>query len=202
MGKIIESREKSNAFLADFRKTIAHCVSENHYRTFAENAAKYNIGIQPECSGPHAGPIDGIKNYSHSSIVMSEFWAPSPHRPDPPNRFFVKQASSAAHIYGKQFVGAEAFTTIGPHWNDLLWHDQKPAMDYEFCEGLNMVFFHTFTCSPPEMGLPGQEYFAGTHVNPQVTWWDESNVFMDYINRTQFVFQQGKVCGGCALLLW
>ncbi len=192
VGKIIESREASNAFLADFRKTIAHCVSENHYRTFAENAAKYNIGIQPECSGPHAGPIDGIKNYSHSSIVMSEFWSPSPHRPNPPNRFFVKQASSAAHIYGKRFVGAESFTTIGPHWNDLLWRNLKSAMDYEFCEGLNMIFFHTFTCSPPEMGLPGQEYFAGTHVNPQVTWWNESGPFMDYINRVQFVVQKGE----------
>jgi len=192
VGKIIGSREASNAFLADFRKTIAHCVSENHYRTFAANAARYKIGIQPECSGPHAGPIDGIKNYSHSDIVMSEFWAPSPHRPSPPNRFFVKQASSAAHIYGKRFVGAEAFTTIGPHWNDLLWHAQKPSMDYEFCEGLNMVFFHTFTCSPKEMGLPGQEYFAGTHVNPQVTWWEESDVFMDYINRIQFIVQQGR----------
>ncbi|MDD2598667.1 MAG: glycosyl hydrolase [Kiritimatiellae bacterium] len=192
VGKIIESREASNAFLADFRKTIAHCVSENHYKTFAENAARYKIGIQPECSGPHAGPIDGIKNYSHSSIVMSEFWAPSPHRPNPQDRFFVKQASSAAHIYGKQYVGAEAFTTIGPHWNDLLWYSQKPAMDYEFCEGMNMIFFHTFTCSPQEMGLPGQEYFAGTHVNPQVTWWNESAVFINYINRIQSVVQQGS----------
>jgi hypothetical protein len=191
-GKIIESRQASNAFLADFRKTIAHCISENHYRTFAENAARYNIGIQPECSGPHAGPLDGIKNYSHSDIVMSEFWAPSPHRPTPSKRFFVKQASSAAHIYGKKYVGAESFTTIGPHWNDLLWHAQKPSMDYEFTEGLNMIFFHTFTCSPKEMGLPGQEYFAGTHVNPNVTWWDESGPFMDYINRVQYITQQGK----------
>jgi len=192
VGKIVDSREASNAFLADLRKTIAHCVSENHYKTFAANAARYNIGIQPECSGPHAAPLDGIKNYSHSDIVMSEFWAPSPHRPAPPSRFFIKQASSAAHIYGKRFVGAESFTTIGPHWNDLLWHAQKPSMDYEFCEGLNMVFFHTFTCSPKEMGLPGQEYFAGTHVNPQVTWWEESGVFMDYINRVQFVVQKGE----------
>ena len=190
-GKIVESREVSNAFLADFRKTIGHCISENHYKLFAEHAARYGMGTQPECSGPHAGPLDGITNYSHSDIVMSEFWAKSPHRPRPANRFFVKQASSAAHIYGKRYVGAEAFTTIGPHWNDVLWHAQKPAMDYEFCEGLNMIFFHTFTCSPKEMGLPGQEYFAGTHVNPQVTWWDESDAFMDYINRVQFIAQQG-----------
>ena len=192
-GKIVENRDVSNAFLADLRKTIAHCVSENHYMTFAEHAARYNMGIQPECSGPHAGPLDGITNYKHSDIVMSEFWAVSPHRPKPHNRFYVKQASSAAHIYGKQFVGAESFTTLRkPHWGVELWHDLKPAMDFEFCEGLNMIFFHTFTCSPKEMGIPGQEYFAGTHVNPQVTWWNQSDSFMDYMNRIQSVVQKGK----------
>jgi hypothetical protein len=192
-GKIIENREVSNAFLADLRKTIAHAVSENHYKTFAEHAARYNMGIQPECSGPHAAPLDGIKNYSHSDIVMSEFWIPSPHRPNPENRFFIKQASSAAHIYGKQYVGAESFTSLRkPHWADELWHDLKPAMDFEYSEGLNMVFFHTFTCSPKEMGIPGQEYFAGTHVNPQVTWWDHSDPFVDYMNRIQFITQQGR----------
>jgi hypothetical protein len=190
--KIIENREVSNAFLADLRKTIAHCVSENHYKSFAEHAAQYNMGIQPECSGPHAAPLDGITNYSHSDIVMSEFWIPSPHRPNPENRFFIKQASSAAHIYGKQYVGAESFTSLRkPHWADELWHDLKPAMDFEYSEGLNMIFFHTFTCSPKAMGIPGQEYFAGTHVNPQVTWWDLSQPFMDYMNRIQAVVQRG-----------
>jgi len=192
-GKIVEDRETSNAFLADLRKTIAHCVSENHYKRFAQYAARYNLGIQPECSGPHAAPLDGITNYSHSDIVMSEFWIPSPHRPNPENRFFIKQASSAAHIYGKKYVGAESFTSLRkPHWGDTLWRDLKPAMDFEYCEGLNMVFFHTFTCSPKEMGVPGQEYFAGTHVNPQVTWWDQSDAFMDYMNRIQWVVQQGR----------
>lgn len=192
-GKIIENRDISNAFLADLRKTIAFCVSENHYKIFAERAAEYKLGIQPESSGPHAAPVDGITNYSHSDIVMSEFWVPSPHRPNPENRFFVKQASSAAHIYGKQYVGAESFTSLKkPAWADVLWEEHKPAMDYEFCEGLNMIFFHTFTCSPKEEGIPGQEYFAGTHVNPQVSWWKYSDAFMDYINRVQSVVQQGK----------
>ena len=191
-GKIVDNRDVSNAFLADFRKTIGHCISENHYKVFGEHAARYRLGIQPESAGPHAGPLDGITNYSHNSIVMSEFWALSPHRPEARDRFFVKQAASAAHIYGKRFVGAEAFTTIGPHWNDTLWRCQKPSMDYEFCEGLNMIFFHTFTCSPKAMGIPGQEYFAGTHINPQVTWWDCSDAYIDYINRIQAVLQQGR----------
>jgi hypothetical protein len=192
-GKIVENRGVSNAFLADLRKTIAACVSENHYRVFAERAAKYHIGIQPESAGPHAAPVDGITNYSHSDIVMSEFWIPCPHRPNPGNRFFVKQAASAAHIYGKRIVGAESFTSLKkPHWSDILWKDQKPAMDHEYCAGLNMIFVHTFTNSPKEMGIPGQEYFAGTHLNPQVTWWDYSDAFLDYMGRIQFLAQKGK----------
>ncbi len=191
-GYVIDDINTSNAFLSDFRKTLGDLVAYNHYAVFQEYAHKYNMGIQPESAGPHAGPMDGIKNYGFSDIVMSEFWSPSPHRPQPNDRFFLKQASSAAHIYGKKIVGAESFTTIGPHWNDELWHDQKSSFDHEIAAGLNRMYFHTFTSSPPEMGLPGQEYFAGTHVNPQATWWEQSGAFIDYMHRTQAVVQNGK----------
>jgi len=191
-GYVVEDIEVSNAFLSDFRKTLGDLVAYNHYAQFQKYAHEHGMGIQPESAGPHAGPLDGIKNYGFNDIVMSEFWSPSPHRPKPENRFFLKQASSAAHIYGKKIVGAESFTTIGPHWNDELWHDQKSSFDHEICAGLNRMYFHTFTCSPPEMGLPGQEYFAGTHVNPQVTWWDQSGAFIDYMHRTQSIVQNGK----------
>ena len=191
-GYVVEDIEVSNAFLSDFRKTLGDLVAYNHYAQFQKYAHEHGMGIQPESAGPHAGPMDGIKNYGFNDIVMSEFWSPSPHRPKPENRFFLKQASSAAHIYGKKIVGAESFTTIGPHWNDELWHDQKSSFDHEICAGLNRMYFHTFTCSPPEMGLPGQEYFAGTHVNPQVTWWDQSSAFIDYMHRTQSIVQNGN----------
>lgn len=191
-GKIVGSRDASNRFLADFRKTVSDCVAENYYGTFAKRARRHGIGIQPESAGPHAGPFDGLKNYGYSDIMMSEFWSPSPHRPAPENRFFVKQAASAAHIYNKPLVGAESFTTIGPHWNDVLWSDMKSSADHEFCAGLNLIYLHTFTCSPPEMGLPGQEYFAGTHFNPNVTWWDLSTGFIQYLTRCQYLLQQGE----------
>ena len=68
----------------------------------------------------------------------------------------------------------------------------KPSFDHEFCAGLNLLFNHTFTCSPKEMGIPGQEYFAGTHFNPQVTWWDEASAVIDYFKRCQYLAQQGE----------
>jgi len=42
------------------------------------------------------------------------------------------------------------------------------------------------------MGIPGQQYFAGTHLNPLVTWWSRSGAFFDYINRSQWMLMQGR----------
>lgn len=190
-GYIVDSREASNAFLADFRKTIGDRVAA-HYALLAELSKQHGMGTHPECSGPHAGPMDGLKNYGRSELMMSEFWAPSPHRPRPSDRFFVKQAASAAHTYGGRLVGAEGFTTIGTHWNVVPWSALKPSFDHELCDGLNLLFHHTFTCSPKKMGLPGQEYFAGTHFNPQITCWEETPAFIDYLKRCQYLAQQGQ----------
>ncbi|MCU0914725.1 MAG: glycoside hydrolase [Planctomycetes bacterium] len=191
-GKIVASRDLSNRFLADFRKTIGDCIADNHYARFAEMAHRYGMGIHPESGGPHAGPFDGLKCLARNDMVLSEFWVPSPHRPKPEQRFFVKQAASVAHVYGTKLVGAEAFTSIGPHWNDVLWSAHKPSFDHEACSGLTLCFLHTFTCSPREMGLPGQEYFAGTHTNPNVTWWGLSDAFFAYLGRCQHLLRQGR----------
>jgi hypothetical protein len=191
-GRIVESRDASNRFLADFRRTIADCVADNHYGTMAALAREHGLGIQPESAGPHTAPLDGLLCYRWSTWPMSEFWVPSPHRPTDDKRFFVKQAASAAHIYGQPIVCAEGFTSIGPQWNDVLWKMQKPSFDHEACAGLNLVFWHAFTCSPKEMGLPGQEYFAGTHFNPQITWADQAHAFVGYLNRCQALLQRGQ----------
>jgi len=93
--------------------------------------------------------------------------------------------------YGRRLVLAEGFTTIGPHWQETIWDNLKPAFDKAICEGLNLLVWHAFVCSPDEMGLPGQQYFAGTHFNPLTTWWNKSGPFLQYINRCQFLMQQG-----------
>ncbi len=54
-----------------------------------------------------------------------------------------------------------------------------------------MLVWHAFVCSPEETGIPGQQYFAGTHLNPKVTWWGKSQAFFSYIDRCQVMLQQG-----------
>jgi hypothetical protein len=191
-GKIVDSRDESNRFLDDFRKTIGDLMADDHYGVLADLARQHGMFIHCEASGPHAGPFDGLKNLGRCGAPMGEFWVESPHRPTEESRFFGKVAASAAHIYGKQIACAEGFTSIGPNWDDILWKSQKPTFDHEACAGVNLVYWHAFTCSPASMGVPGQEYFAGTHFDPQITWADQASAFVSYLNRCQFLLQQGK----------
>ena len=192
-GRIVNSRAESDRFLFDYRQTLGDLAIDNHYKLFRDNAHAHGIGIHPESGGPHAVPIDAQRCLGMDDAPMSEFWAWSwTHRIGDANRFFVKQPASAAHTYGHKFVFAEGFTTIGPHWQEKIWDNLKPTFDKALCEGLNMLVWHAFVNSPDETGVPGQQYFAGTHMNPKVTWWEKSAPFLSYIDRCQFLLQQGN----------
>jgi hypothetical protein len=191
-GRIVNSREETGRFLDDFRRTLGDLAVDEHYLPYRKWAHKRGLEIHPESGGPHAVPIDAQRCLGLNDIPMSEFWAWSwRHRVGDTNRFFVKQPASAAHTYGRKLVAAEGFTTIGPHWQETIWDNLKPSFDHACMEGLNRLVWHAFVCSPAEAGMPGQQYFAGTHMNPNVTWWDKSGPFIQYLNRCQFMLQQG-----------
>jgi hypothetical protein len=194
-GRIVESRDVSNRFLYDFRRTVADLIRENHYKRFRDRAHADGFGIHPESGGPHPAPIDALKNLGLSDIPMGEFWIrANTHRIAPESRLFIKQAASAAHIYGKRFVQAEGPTSIGPHWEEDFAY-MKPTLDRVYCEGLNRLVIHTFTHSPAEAGVPGNEYFAGTHFNPNVTWWHQAPAFLLWNSRLSFLLSQGLFVG-------
>ncbi len=192
-GRIVESREVSDSFLDDLRRTVADLINENYYDLFAKHAAAYGLGIHPESGGPHGAPVDSLETFRRSAFPQTEFWTASPeHRIEDWQRFFVKEASSAAHIYGKHFVAAESFSRMGPPWAVSPGLNVKPTFDHALTEGLNLVFWHEFTSSPVSFGKPGIEYFADTHINPNATWWDQAGQIVSSINRSLFLMQQGQ----------
>jgi hypothetical protein len=200
-GQIVENRDISNRFLYDFRKTVSDCIADRMYAEFAKISHERGLLVHPESGGPHAAPIDGLKCLGRNDFPMGEFWARSnTHRFTEDHRLFLKQSSSAAHIYGKRFVAGEGPTSIGPQW-ERSPKDLKNVFDRNLCEGINRFYWHCFTSSPKEFGLPGNEYFAGTHLNPNVTWWNQSKDFIDYLSRSSFLLSQGlfqaDVCFYC-----
>ena len=192
-GRILTSRDTSDRFLFDLRRTVADLIAINYYDRFAEHAKKRGLGTHPESGGPHGAPIDALENFRNSSYPQTEFWAESGwHRVSDVERFFVKEASSAAHIYGKLLVSAEGPTSMNmAAWSESPGANLQPTFDQALTEGLNRLFWHEFTSSPAEYGMPGQEYFAGTHLNPNITWWRQAAPLLLAFNRAQFLMQQG-----------
>ncbi len=190
-GRMIGSRDGSVRFLTDLRRTVADLIVVNHYDRFAERAAAFGMGVEAESGGPHAAPLDALETFRRQAVPQTEFWAQNAHRRRDEQRFFSKESASAADIYGKPYAASEGETSIGPQWSESLANDLKPAFDMAVTEGMNRLVWHEFTSSPADAGLPGPEYFAGTHLNSKVTWWEQSPAFLTYLNRVQFAMQQG-----------
>ncbi|MCX6623684.1 MAG: glycosyl hydrolase, partial [Acidobacteria bacterium] len=187
----IETRALTARFLDDFNRTRSDCFLDSHYRLVADLAHKRGIGWQTEAGGPRVLASDSLQMLGTNDIPVGEFWMECPtHRVTPEERFYVKAPATAAHIYGKRFVAAEAFTSIGNHWEEDPW-SLKPLADQAFLEGVNRMVLHTFSSSPDEFGKPGAVYFAGTHINPNITWWDQSHAWFDYLSRCQHLLSQG-----------
>ena len=190
-GRVVESVDQSNRFLHDYRKTVSDCIVANHYQLLSNLAHQHGLGIHPESGGPHSAPVDALKVMAISEFPQGEFWATAnTHRIKDDERLAVKQSACVAHTNGKRYVAAEGPTSIGPQW-ERSPRDLKSNIDRVFCSGVNRIVWHTFTSSPKEFGKPGNEYFAGTHLNPNVTWWKQSGGFINYLNRCSYLLSQG-----------
>ena len=194
-GWIVGSAEISDRFLYDYRKTVADCFADEHYGRFEERCRQHNMVTRCESAGPSwSGTVcmDGLKNLGRTAFPQGEFWEDRTFVENGQNKV-TKMAATAAHIYGKRFVAAEALTDAkeGARWGKAPSHF-KPTVDRAFCEGINQVVFHTMTCQKPSEGKPGLEYGAGTHFNPNVTWWNQTaGPWVSYINRCQTMLQSG-----------
>ena len=119
---------------------------------------------------------------ARSDISRGEFWNGSQF-------WVVKEAASAAHIYGQQIVDAESFTGWR-HWQDGPL-EYKRLADTAFCDGLNRITFHTFAHTPPSGGVPGNMYHAGEQFNVNTTWWPKAAPMLSYFSRSCYLLQQG-----------
>jgi len=191
-GWIVGNADVSERFLHDYRKTVADCMADEHYGRFTELCHDHGLMSRCEPAGPSWSStmcMDGLKNLGRVDFPQGEFWRNTFIQND--QNMVGKQTATAAHIYGKRTASAEAFTIGGSHWTgypEML----KPVADKAFCEGINCFVFHTTTCQRPVDGKPGYEYGAGTHFNPNVTWWNQSaGAWVSYINRCQAMLQSG-----------
>lgn len=186
----VGDEDTTERFLFDYRKTLGEVLVDAYYRAARDAANKAGLEIKSEAGGPgppiHNVPVDALLANSAVDAIQGEFW---PKRWAADGMWVVKETAAAGHIYGKRRVHMEAFTS------DESWgegpQDLKASADRVFWEGGNHMVWHTWAHNAPEAGQPGWAYYAGTHLNRNVTWWGKARPFMEYLARASFLLQRG-----------
>jgi hypothetical protein len=187
-GQTVTSQEVSERFLRDYYTTLGDLFRDNFYGQLQASCHEHGLQWHAESGGPWNRKLAAFQNsdqlafLARNDMPQGEFW----HRGQAMNR----PPAMAAHVYGKRLAAAEAFTHMRTHWSAypaVLKHDADAA----FVDGVNQFVWHTFSCSPSEFGTPGIEYFAGTHLNPNVTWFQQAGGFLTYLARCQTMLRQG-----------
>lgn len=187
-GLPVESAELSENFLYDVRKTISELVVDQFYKTLAVLAKEKGVTFTAESIAPTM-MSDGLLHYKTVDVPMGEFWLNSPTH-DKPNDML--DAISGAHIYGKNIIQAEAFTTVRMDWNESPTN-MKTLQDRNYALGINKLVYHVFVQNPFTDRKPGVTLDGvGLYFQRDQTWWKAGKVWMEYAERTQNLLQQGK----------
>ncbi|MCX2452499.1 glycosyl hydrolase [Pedobacter sp. PLR] len=197
VGIPVQSADVSESFLYDLRLTIAELVVDQFYGTLAGLAKEKGKIFTAESVAPTM-VSDGLMHYKMVDVPMGEFWLNSPTH-DKPND--MMDAISGAHIYGKNIIQAEAFTTVRMDWNEHPGH-MKTLQDRNYALGINKLVYHVFTHNPwvdrkPGMTLDG----VGLYFQRDQTWWKQGKAWVDYAARSQQLLQQGKPVADIAVFI-
>jgi alpha-L-rhamnosidase/Glycosyl hydrolases family 2, sugar binding domain len=197
-GRIIENADVSERFLWDYRRTIADLLAENHYRAATQYFNKSGVGLYAEAMGAGLPTVgDGLLNKGQVDVPMGEFWTFTPTYADTPDHAAdVREASSAAHIYGKPIVATESFTSMPfvPAWAQSPFF-LKPIGDRYLAMGVNRIVFHTADQQPfiDDTHKPGMTLgFFGQHYGRNITWAEQAIAWNMYLARCSYLLQQGS----------
>ena len=193
-GTIIGSREQSDKFLYDYRRTLADLMASEHYGTVADVAHEQGLIVYGEAlenGRPSIG--DDMAMRRHADIPMSAMWTHSrAEGPRPSHIVDMRGAASVAHIYGQNLVAAESMTSALAPWAHSPKY-LKRIIDLEFVNGINRPVVHTSVHQPRDDKFPGLTLFIfGQYFNRHDAWAEMAKPWVDYLSRNAFMLQQGR----------
>lgn len=194
-GYVIGDPETTGRFLRDWRATVNDLVVANFFGRMATLAHERGLAVSFETASGDVFPGDILEYYKHADVPMCEFWHPRMEAFVGSFDFKpVKPCVSAARMYGKPRVAAEAFTSF-----DLTWKEHpgmlKNIADLHLAEGVTHLVFHTYTHNPRTDFLPPGTAFGsgiGTPFLRGQTWWKHMPEFTAYLARCGYMLERGR----------
>lgn len=219
--KTLDSADLTARFKWDYRRTAADLIAQNYFGRLRALSRKHGLGTHPESGGPaYVQFVNALETLETNDVPMGEFWSSTqPFRawvgPDAgtprgaeqavsapffrsswqylPEQYYgtVRQAATAAHIYGKPVNQAEAFTTFNNDWIEYPYF-LKDYGDRAFCLGLTRNVLCFYVQQSTLTDKPGYQWeHVGTHFDRNVTWWPKSHAWLAYLARCQHLLRLG-----------
>ncbi len=187
-GRIVGSADLSDRFLWDLRRHIADRIGTEYVGGLRDVAHRDGLRLWLENYGHWGFPAEFLHYGGQSDDLGGEFWIrEGPLAPR--EGIELRAASSAAHLYGKRTVYAEAFTSARSFLESP--GNLKAVGDWAYCQGINHFVLHVYIHQPWEDRRPGVNAWFGTEFNRHNTWFEPSKAWVDYLRRCQFLLRRG-----------
>ena len=202
-GRIVGSVDETERFLEDFRRLLADLFAENYAGRFTELCHKHGLKSSLE---PYGNSNADNRQYGQSiDVPMTEFWSSVLYGDHHVGTMGNTIAASLAHVWGRRYAAAEAFTAApqnGGRWLTTPF-SIKAQGDRVFAAGVNRIVYHRYACQP----WPGNKYLPamtmgrwGIHLERTQTWWPLASDWFRYQSRCQWMLQEGRVAAD--VLCW
>ncbi len=194
-GYVVGDHETTTRFLHDWRATIGDLFANKFYGRMAKLAKDNGLTVSYETAAGDIFPVDILEYYKYADVPMCEFWQPfTDNFVGSLNFKPIKPTTSAARMYGKPRIAAEAFTSFALTWDEH-WDMLKEVANINCIEGVTHLIFHTYTHNPRTDFLPPSTSFGSNIGTPFLrgqTWWKHMPEFTTYLSRCNYLLERGK----------
>ena len=196
-GYVIDSPDATEKFLTDWRRTNGDLITKNYFGRMAELAHEAGLKSYYETAFGDIIFGDLLEYWKYADAPMCEFWHPHAAKDEGTVGSYaykpVRPCASAAHIYGKKRVAAEAFTGMGIRWDEDFKSLQGTA-NRHFARGVTHLALQSYTHAPALDALPPGGCMGGYNGTPFTrlqTWWTHMPEFTAWLARCEEFLEAG-----------
>ncbi len=175
----------------DYGRTLTELVNENYLTQINNWAIAHHTKFRSQTYGEPA-----VSFSSQNLVGLAEGEGPQ-------WRAFstLRWATSANHVYGHNVSSGETFTWLHSPVFRATPLDMKTEADIDFIMGENLLFFHGWPYSAPQVGEPGWSLYAAAVFNNHNPWHPVMPAVTRYITRVSYLMRQGQPANQVAIFL-
>ena len=174
---------------ADYHRTLSELYEENFVAVCQCWATRRGVPFRIQSYGT---PPATVSSYRFADRFEGEGWG---WREITQTRW----ASSAAHLYGRAVVSAEAWTWVHSPSYRAIPLDLKGEAHEHLLNGINQLVGHGWPYSPTDAAGMGWFFYAAGALDDRNPWWPAMPELNRYLGRLCWLLQQGEPVADVAL---